>query len=32
MTLNIPDAPQRRTMTAWIAVVLTLLVAVAVVK
>ncbi|WP_157850803.1 hypothetical protein [Streptomyces exfoliatus] len=31
MTLNIPDAPQRRTMTAWIAGVLTLLVAVAVV-
>ncbi|MEU7111692.1 ice-binding family protein, partial [Streptomyces sp. NPDC046182] len=31
MTLNIPDVPQRRTMTAWIAGVLTLLVAVAVV-
>ncbi|HEY9373673.1 ice-binding family protein, partial [Streptomyces sp.] len=31
MTLNIPDAPQRRTMAAWIAGVLTLLVAVAVV-
>lgn len=31
MTLNIPDAPHRRTMTAWIAGVLTLLVAVAVV-
>ncbi|MEU0394267.1 ice-binding family protein [Streptomyces sp. NPDC006208] len=31
MTLNIPDAPHRRTMTAWIAGVLTLLVAFAVV-
>ncbi|MFE7815447.1 ice-binding family protein, partial [Streptomyces sp. NPDC057433] len=31
MTLNIPDVPQRRTMAAWIAGVLTLLVAVAVV-
>ncbi|WP_393059086.1 ice-binding family protein [Streptomyces sp. LN549] len=31
MVLNIPDAPHRRTMTAWIAGVLTLLVAVAVV-
>ncbi|MGW0555226.1 ice-binding family protein [Streptomyces sp. NPDC002926] len=31
MTLNIPDAPHRRTMTAWIAGVLALLVALAVV-
>ncbi|WP_326652189.1 hypothetical protein [Streptomyces sp. NBC_01750] len=31
MTLNIPDAPHRRTMTAWTAGVLALLVALAVV-